>query len=95
VEQAVARCGGTVSGAEHRVMPHLRWWMDLKPFAASTVEGGASPLQRVFVAPTDTAAMHRFYGIVYPKAKPPADYRLLVRNRSWRVYADPACGSGP
>jgi hypothetical protein len=93
VERAVARCGGTVSGAEHRVMPHLRWWMDLEPFAASTVEGGASPLQRVFVAPTDTPAMHRFYRIVYPKAAPPGDFKLVARNRSWRVFADPRCAA--
>ncbi len=91
VERAVVRCGGTVSGADHRVMPHLRWWLDLEPFAASTVEGGASPLQRVFVAPADTPAMHRFYGVVYPRAQPPGEYRLVARNRYWRVFADPGC----
>ena len=72
-------------------MPYARFWLDGAPGTVSTVEGGASPLQRVFIAPTDTRAMHRFYGIVYPTAQPPADYREIARNRNWRVFADPRC----
>src|SRR5215216_6669847 len=56
----VAPCGGTVSAADHRLMPHLRWWLDLPPGALSTVEADASPLQRVLVLPRDTRAMRRF-----------------------------------
>jgi hypothetical protein len=87
----VDRCGGLVSAAEHRAMPHLRWWLDLPPFALSTVEAGVSPLQRVLVTPRDTRAMRRFYRDQFPTAKPPPGYELVARNRAWRVDAASDC----
>ena len=72
-------------------MPHLRWWLDLPPFALSTVEAGVSPLQRVLVTPRDTRAMHRFYRVDFPDARPPPGYELVARNGAWRVDAASDC----
>jgi hypothetical protein len=35
--------------------------------------------------------MRRFYDEEYPRIEPPADYRLVYRNDSWRVFAAPEC----
>ena len=35
-----------VSAADHRPIPHLRWWLDTPPFSVGTPEAGASPLRR-------------------------------------------------
>jgi len=91
VRAAVARCGSRASAADHRPIPHLRWWLDTPPFSVSTPEAGASPLQRVLLAPRDVRSMHRFYGEAYPRIEPPAGYRPVYRNRSWRVLAAPDC----
>jgi hypothetical protein len=91
VRAAVARCGARISATDHRPMPHLRWWLDTPPFSVSTPEAGASPLQRVVLAPRDVRAMRRFYDENYPKAEPPASYRPVYRNASWRVLAAPEC----
>jgi hypothetical protein len=91
VRRAVAACGSTISAADHRPIPHLRWWLDTPPFSVSTPEAGASPLQRVLLLPRDVRAMRRFYDEEYPRIQPPAAYRPVYRNRSWRVFADPAC----
>jgi hypothetical protein len=91
VRAAVERCGPHASAADHRPIPHLRWWLDTPPFSVSTPEAGASPLQRVMLVPRDTRSMHRFYREAYPRIEPPADYRRVYRNRSWRVLAAPEC----
>jgi hypothetical protein len=91
VEATVDRCGGRVTAAEHRTMPHLRWWLDLPPFALSTVEAGASPMQRVLVTPRDNRAMRRFYRADFPSATPPPGFDRVARNAGWRVDADAAC----
>jgi hypothetical protein len=92
VQAAVESCGSRISAADHRPMPHLRWWLDLPPFGASTPEAGASPLQRVLLAPRDTRAMRRFYRAEYPEITPPPDYRMIYRDHSWRMFAAPECG---
>jgi hypothetical protein len=94
VRAAVERCGARISAADHRPMPHLRWWLDTPPFSVSTVEAGASPLQRVLLAPRDVRALRRFYGGRFPRVTPPPDYRPVYRNSSWRVLAAPECVPG-
>jgi hypothetical protein len=94
VRPTVERCGGLVTAAEHRAMPHLRWWLDLPPFALSTVEAGASPLRRVLVTPRDTRAMRRFYRVDFPDVTPPASYTRVARNAGWRVNAAADCAGG-
>jgi hypothetical protein len=91
VRSAVDACGGLVSAADHRPIPHLRWWLDTPPFSVGTPEAGASPLRRVLVAPRDVRAMRRFYSVTYPATTPPPDYRPVYRNASWRVFAAPEC----
>jgi hypothetical protein len=95
VRRAVETCGSRISAADHRPMPHLRWWLDIPPFAASTPEAGASPLQRVLLAPRDVPALRRFYSDQFPELDPPAAYRPIYRNRSWRVFAAPECVTRP
>jgi hypothetical protein len=94
VGPTVERCGGLVTAAEHRAMPHLRWWLDLPPFALSTVEAGASPLRRVLVTPRDTRPMRRFYRAGFPDVTPPASYARVARNAGWRVNAAGDCAGG-
>jgi hypothetical protein len=91
VGPTIDRCGGLVTAAEHRALPHLRWWMDLPPFAVSTVEAGASPLRRVLVTPRDTRAMRRFYPTTFPDVRPPLGYPRVARNADWRVNAAAGC----
>jgi hypothetical protein len=95
VRAAVDRCGGTISAADHRPLPHLRWWLDLPPGAVSTPEAGASPLQPVVLLPRDAGPVHRFYSSAYPRLRPPAGYERVYRNGSWRVYARRGCATRP
>ena len=44
VRRAVAECGGRISAADHRPLPHLRFWLDTDPGSVGTVANGASPL---------------------------------------------------
>ena len=91
VGRIVARCGGRVSAAEHRILPHLRWWLDLPPHAVTTVEAGVSPLQRLLVAPRDTRAMRRFYRDQFPRPDVPTTYARVAGDRNWAVRAAPDC----
>ena len=75
--------------------PELRWWLDLPPFGLSTVEAGASPLQRVLVLPRDTRAMRRFYRGPFPEVSAPAGFEPVARNAGWRVLAAPECLTRP
>ena len=92
VHSAVTACGSLVTAAEHRMIPHLRWWLDTPPFSVGTVEAGASPLRRVLLLPRDRRSLRRFYDELYPDTEPPPSYRPVYRNRSWRVLAAPECG---
>ena len=91
VRSAVTACGSFVTAAEHRMIPHLRWWLDTPPFSVGTVEAGASPLRRVLLLPRDRRSLRRFYDELYPDIEPPPSYRPVYRNRSWRVLAAPEC----
>jgi hypothetical protein len=95
VRSAVERCGSRISAADYRPIPHLRWWLDTPPFSVSTIKDGASPLRRVLLAPRDVRSMRRFYDEQYPRITPPADYRPVYRNESWRVLAAPECVTRP
>src|SRR5215216_345545 len=95
LHRAVRACGSRVSTTEHRPIPHLRWWLDTKPFSVGTIEAGASPLRRVVFTPRDTRAMRRFYREAFPRFRPPPGYRAIYRNRSWRALAAPGCVRRP
>ena len=94
VRTAFAACK-PISTADQRPIPYLRWWLDGHPGSVGTVARGASPLGRLLLVPRDTALVRRFYGKNFPRIAPPADYRRLYQNRSWRVYAAPGCSQRP
>jgi hypothetical protein len=94
VRSAFARCR-PVTAADHRPIPYLRYWLDGPPGSVGTVEDGASPLGALLLAPRATPLVRRFYRQNFPHVTPPASYRLLYSNRSWRVYARPSCLPSP
>ncbi len=91
VAEAVAVCGGRVSAAEHRILPHLRWWLDLEPHSVTTVEADVSPLEPVLVTPRDTRAMRRFYRDQFPRPDVPTTYARVAGDRNWSVRVDAEC----
>ena len=91
VRGAMAACGGLISAADHRPIPHLRYWLGTDPGSVGTVADGASPLRGVLLLPRDVRLMRRFYRENYPRLKPPAGYSEIYRNRAWRVVARPDC----
>jgi hypothetical protein len=95
VRRAIDACGGRISSADHRPLPHLRWWLDTDPGSVGTVANGASPLADVLLLPRDNALMRRFYQENFPRADPPPGYRQIYRNNAWRVLAAPGCVTRP
>jgi len=90
VREAFAACR-TLSTADHRPIPYLRFWLDGPPGSVGTIRGNASPLAPLYLTPRRTFYAKRFYRDNFPKAKPPAGYREIYRNRSYRVLASPDC----
>jgi hypothetical protein len=90
VRRAFAACA-PLSTADHRPIPYLRYWIGGDPGSVGTVRGHASPLGELFLAPRKTHFAKRFYKENFPKAKPPASYRRIYQNHSYRVWASPEC----
>jgi hypothetical protein len=90
VKAAFEACG-PLSTADHRPIPYFRFWADGPPGSVGTVRGHASPLGQLFLAPRHTKYAKRFYKDNFPKARPPASYRRIYQNRSYRVWASPTC----
>ena len=84
-----------LSAADHRPIPYVRYWLDGKPGSVGTVESGASPLGRLLLLPRRTPLVRHFYKDKFPTVTPPAGYRAIYANRSWSVYAAPACVKRP
>lgn len=98
VRDGFAACGG-ISAADHRPIPHLRYWLHGRPGTVGTIESGAQPLQGLLLIPRDTRRMRGFYQENFPGgrggvARPPG-YRSVYANRSWRVLAAPRCVRRP
>jgi hypothetical protein len=91
VRTAIERCGGTIAAADHRPLPHLRYWLGTPPGSVGTVANGASPLGDVLLLPRNVPLMRRFYQENYPQLDPPPGWRQIWRNAAWRVFASPAC----
>jgi hypothetical protein len=88
VRAALDRCG-VIATADHRPIPHLRWWLESDPGSvAPAVEARGA---RVILLPRRTPRMRRFYGSQFPRVAAPAGFEPVYRNASWRVLADPAC----
>ncbi len=90
VRRALAGCG-PLTTSDHRPVPHLRYWLDGPPRSVRTVASGASPMSGVFLTPREVPLATRFYRRNFPLVEPPASYRPLYENRSWRVAAAPRC----
>jgi hypothetical protein len=91
VRDAIEQCGGRISAADHRPLPHLRYWLGTGPGSVETVANDASPLRDVLLLPRNVPLMRRFYQENYPKLRPPAGWEQIYRNAAWRVYASPDC----
>lgn len=90
VRSAFARCG-SLSSADHRPIPYIRWWLDGKPGSVSTIENHLSPLGRMLLVPRPTFFAKHFYQANLPHVTRPAGWRTLYTNRTWQVYAAPGC----
>ena len=95
VRAAVAACGSLISTADHRPIPHLRYWLGTAPGSVGTVAAGASPLRDVLLLPRRVRLMRRFYQENFPRLAVPAGYREVYRNDAWRVVARPRCVTRP
>ena len=93
VRAALERCG-PIATADHRPIPHLRWWLGdagEPGTVAPVVDRAATRGSQLTLLPRRTRQMRRFYRENFPTAKRPAGSRLLYRNASWRVFAAPDC----
>jgi hypothetical protein len=91
VRAAFARCA-PLTASDHRAIPGARFWLDGRPGSVTTVEGGASPMGKLLLLPRRNRSTSRIYRAgAFPRVQPPADYRQIYRNPSWRVFAAPGC----
>lgn len=90
MQRAFAACP-SVTAADHRPVPHLRWWLDGAPGTVGTVEGGSAPPGKIHVMPRPTRVPRKYYKSDYPRGKAPAGYRRIFINRAWRVFVSPEC----
>jgi hypothetical protein len=91
VRAAFERCA-PLTAADHRPIPFARFWLDGDPGSVTTVENGASPMGRMLLLPRRNRSTGRVYkNNTFPRIAPPAGYRQIYRNPSWRVFAAPGC----
>ena len=88
VRAAAERCG-TIATADHRPIPHLRWWLEGDP--GSVAPAAEARGARVILLPRRTRQMRRFYRSQFPDVAAPAGFEPIYRNGSWRVLAAPEC----
>jgi hypothetical protein len=90
VRRAFDACG-SLSTAEHRPIPYIRFWLDGDPGSVGTIAKHASPLSDLLLVPRSARNVRRFYRTNFPRrtARRPPGWRTLYANRSWKVYASP------
>ena len=91
VRAALERCD-TIATADHRPIPHLRWWAEGDP--GSVAPAAEARDARVILLPRRTRQMRRFYRDQFPRVAAPAGFVPIYRNGSWRVLGDAACARG-
>jgi hypothetical protein len=89
VRDAVRECGAIVS-ADHRPVPYLRYWLGTDP-GSVLVRGYTDEPARVVLRPRRSPYTDAFYRDNFPTGGPPAGTERIYANRSWAVYAVPAC----
>jgi hypothetical protein len=93
VRAAFAACPPLTAG-DHRPIPFIRWWLDGPPGSVNTVKGGTSRLGRLLLMPRKGPTTRRIYGPgTFPKVAVPAGWKRVYANRSWLVFAEPACAA--
>lgn len=90
VRRAFATCA-PLSTSDHRPIPYFRWWADGDPGTVGTIRGHASPLGRLYLTPRRTHYAKAFYRRNFPRQHPPRSYVRIYQDRSYRLYAAPAC----
>jgi hypothetical protein len=93
VTKAAFEACGPLATADHRPIPYLRWWLGGNPGSVGTIEDRLSPLGRLYLVPRRSKIATSFYGRAFPyaRAREPAGWRMLYQDRSYRLYAAPAC----
>ena len=88
---AFAKCP-SLTVANHRPLPFVRFWLDAPPGTVRTVESGAGPMGDLLLLPRRTQFTRRLYSRrTYPAVRPPAGYERVLRTRAWRLFAAPGC----
>ena len=95
VREALAACGGRMSTADHRPIPHLRFWLGTPPGSVGTIAAGASPLRGLLLLPRRVPIARRYYAENFPRVAVPGGYREIYRNAVWRIVGAPGCVTRP
>jgi hypothetical protein len=90
VRGALERCK-VIGTADHRPIPHLRWWLESDPGTVAPVAVEAGRRAPLLLLPRRTAQMRRFYRSQFPRVRAPAGFGPLYRNASWRVVGAREC----
>jgi hypothetical protein len=91
---AFAACG-PLAATDHRPIPYLRYWLGGDPGSVGTIERHLSPLGKLLVVPRRSKIAKGFYGPAFPRTRPPAGWRVVAADRSYRLYAAPGCVTAP
>jgi hypothetical protein len=81
---------GKVAVPNHRAVPRLAFGLDVKPTEIISASEEGIPRRGYYLAPASEFVIHNF--ILDPNdptrlsLKPPAEFREVDRNASWRVY---------
>jgi len=90
VRGALERCR-VIGTADHRPIPHLRWWLESDPGTVAPVAVEAGRRAPLLLLPRRTKQMRRFYRSQFPRVRAPAGFEPLYRNASWRVLGAQEC----
>ena len=93
VRAAFDRCG-TIATADHRPIPHLRWWIEGDPGTVAPVAAEARDARGHPAAPAHAADAPLLPLAVPARGGARGVRSPLYRNASWRVLADPRCAGG-
>jgi hypothetical protein len=83
---------GAITAVGHRPVPFLRWWLDGEPRSVHVVEGDATRVTAALLVPRAAPSQFPYYRAHFSKVRPPAGYRLIYENDSWRVFDRGSCG---
>jgi hypothetical protein len=80
-----------ISVPNHRAVPRLAAWLDLRPSEIISSSEQRQPRHGYFLDPANESVVHHF--VLDPNdprrltSKPPAGFRVVARNESWKLYA--------